>query len=102
MVTISGVEKGSRAQRAGVRPGDVLVSMNGRGIRDVLDYRFFETERELRLELLRAGEPYTVELVKPRYASLGLEFDSYLMDRQRSCRNNCVFCFIDQLPKGIA
>ena len=101
MVTISGVEKGSRAQRAGVRPGDVLVSMNGRGIRDVLDYRFFETERELRLELLRAGEPYTVELVKPRYASLGLEFDSYLMDRQRSCRNNCVFCFIDQLPKGM-
>ncbi len=101
MVTISGVEKGSRAQRAGVRPGDVLVSMNGRGIRDVLDYRFFETERELRLELLRAGEPYTVELVKPRYASLGLEFDSYLMDRQRSCRNNCVFCFIDQLPRGM-
>ncbi len=101
MVTISGVEDGSRAQRAGVRPGDVLVSINGHAIGDVLDYRFFETERELRLELLRAGEPYAVELAKPQYAELGLEFDTYLMDRQRSCRNNCVFCFIDQLPKGM-
>ncbi len=101
MVTITGVEPGSRAQRAGVLPGDQLAGINGHPIADVLDYRFYETERELRLTLLRNGTEHIVELAKPQYASLGLEFDTYLMDRQRSCRNRCVFCFIDQLPKGL-
>ncbi len=100
-VTITGVEPGSRAQRLGIQPGDVLVSLNGHEIVDVLDYRFFETEKELRVRLTRAGKPFTVDLAKPQYASLGLEFETYLMDRQRSCRNKCVFCFIDQLPKGM-
>jgi len=101
MVEITGVEPGSRAQRAGILPGDTLISMNGHPIGDILDYRFFETERELRLILSREGAEYQLELVKPQYAGLGLEFESYLMDRQRSCRNQCVFCFIDQLPKGM-
>ncbi len=77
------------------------MSINGHGIIDVLDYRFFETERELRLELEREGNPYTLELAKPQYAELGLEFATYLMDEQRSCRNKCIFCFIDQLPPGM-
>lgn len=101
MVAITGVEAGSRAQRAGILPGDGLVSINGHPIADVLDYRFYETERELRLVLARRGEEYVVRLSKPQYAALGLEFDTYLMDRQRCCRNKCVFCFIDQLPKGL-
>ena len=101
MVTITGVEPGSRAQRAGVIPGDVLISINGHAIGDILDYRFFETERDLRLVLSRDGKEYRLELVKPQYAEIGLEFESYLMDRERSCRNKCVFCFIDQLPKGM-
>lgn len=101
MVTITGVEPGSRAHRAGIIPGDELVSINGHAIGDILDYRFFETERDLRLVLSRDGEEYRLELVKPQYAGLGLEFESYLMDRERSCRNKCVFCFIDQLPKGM-
>jgi len=100
-VRIDGVEAHSRAQRLGILPGDVLVSINGHGISDVLDYRFFETERELRLALTRAGEPFTLELVKPQYAALGLEFSTYLMDEQHSCRNKCIFCFIDQLPPGM-
>ena len=100
-VTITGVESHSRAARIGIRPGDSLVSINGHGIIDVLDYRFFETERELRLELEREGNPYTLELAKPQYAELGLEFATYLMDEQRSCRNKCIFCFIDQLPPGM-
>ena len=54
-VTISGIEPKSRAQRAGIQPGDVLISINGHEIVDVLDYRFFETERELRLSLTRDG-----------------------------------------------
>lgn len=101
MVQITGIEPGSRAQRAGIIPGDQLISINGHEIGDILDYRFFETERELKLLLERAGKEYRLELVKPRYAELGLEFGSYLMDRERSCRNKCVFCFIDQLPKGM-
>lgn len=101
MVKITGIEPNSRAQRAGILPGDELLSINGHPIGDVLDYRFFETERELRLLLRREGEEYERELVKPQYAPLGLEFESYLMDRQRSCRNQCVFCFIDQLPPGM-
>ena len=99
-VKIDGVAEKSRAQRAGIQPGDVLVSINGHEIVDVLDYRFFETERELRLSLTREGAPYEVELVKPQYAEIGLEFSTYLMDEQRSCRNKCIFCFIDQLPRG--
>ena len=101
MVTVTGVEPGSRAAHAGIEPGDRLISINGHEIGDILDYRFFETERELRLVLSRGDREYRLELVKPRYAELGLEFESYLMDRERSCRNKCVFCFIDQLPKGM-
>ena len=101
MVTVTGVEPGSRAAHAGIEPGDRLISINGHEIGDILDYRFFETERELRLVLSRSDKEYRLELVKPRYAGLGLEFESYLMDRERSCRNKCVFCFIDQLPKGM-
>lgn len=101
MVRIDGVARKSRAQRAGILPGDVLVSINGHPVADVLDYRFYETERELALSLRRGETAYTVELAKPQYASLGLEFASYLMDEQRACRNKCVFCFIDQLPKGM-
>lgn len=101
MVTISGVEPGSRAQRLGILPGDRLISMNGHEINDVLDYRFFETERELHLVLCRKEKEFPVDLAKPQYAALGLEFETYLMDEQRSCRNKCVFCFIDQLPPGL-
>lgn len=101
MVKITGIEPGSRAQRAGIKPGDTLISINGHDIVDVLDYRFFETERDLRLKLERDGGELGIEIIKPRYAGIGLEFESYLMDRERSCRNKCVFCFIDQLPKGM-
>lgn len=100
-VKIDGVEAHSRAERVGIQAGDVLLSINGHEITDVLDYRFFETEREVRLNLSRGGKEYSAEIVKPQYAQLGLCFDTYLMDQQRSCRNKCIFCFIDQLPPGM-
>lgn len=100
-VKIEGVKQGSRAQALGILPGDMLLSINSQEVTDVLDYRFLETERELKLRLSRDGGEYSVELHKPQYAELGLEFETYLMDKEHSCRNKCIFCFIDQLPKGM-
>lgn len=100
-VEISGVEKKSLAARKGIRPGMRLISVNGNEIQDVLDYRFYITESSLVLELEEEGKRKTVALHKEQYEDIGLEFDTYLMDRQRSCQNHCIFCFIDQTPKGM-
>ena len=82
--------------------GDTLWSINGNRILDVLDYKFFAYDRNLQLVLRRSdGTEYTLHVRKAEGGDLGLEFESYLMDRARSCANNCVFCFIDQLPKGM-
>ncbi|MBR5746724.1 MAG: radical SAM protein, partial [Clostridia bacterium] len=101
MVSISGVENGSLAARAGIAAGDKLVSVNGNEVCDVLDYRFYLFEPRLEIKLLRNGEEYSVIIKKPRYDDIGLEFSTYLMDEKKRCRNNCVFCFIDQNPKGM-
>jgi putative radical SAM enzyme (TIGR03279 family) len=78
------------------------VSINGRRIIDVLDYKFFAYDRSLTVVLRRPdGTEHSVHVKKDEGGDLGLEFESYLMDRARSCANNCVFCFIDQLPKGM-
>lgn len=101
-VTISEVIKGSPAERCGILPGETLLSIGGHGIEDVLDYRFYMTARSLDVALRDVdGHTRTVQVCKPEYADLGLEFDTYLMDKQRSCKNKCVFCFIDQLPEGL-
>lgn len=101
-VLISDVEKGSPAARAGIQPGETLVSIGGNEIVDVLDYRFYMMDSRLSLKLLDAqGRARTVGVRKGEYDDLGLLFDTYLMDQQRSCRNKCVFCFIDQMPPGM-
>lgn len=100
-VTIRGVQKRSPAARAGLRAGDELISMNGREIVDVLDYRYALLEEKLCLVFRRDGKEKTVKLRKKEYDELGLEFDTYLMDGQRSCKNKCIFCFIDQMPPGL-
>ncbi|MFR7479374.1 MAG: DUF512 domain-containing protein, partial [Acutalibacteraceae bacterium] len=69
---------------------------------DILDFRFYETEANLKLTLRNeAGQERTVSLRKGQYDAIGLQFETYLMDKQRSCRNRCIFCFIDQLPRGM-
>ena len=100
-VSITEVLEKSYAAQNGIIAGDILLKINGYEITDILDYRFFETESYLKLELMRQNEPYTVEINKGQYSAIGLEFETYLMDEQRSCKNNCIFCFIDQLPKGM-
>ena len=101
-VTIKSVYRNSYAYRAGCEAGDTLLSINGNDIVDVLDYRFYQLNSELELKIRdRQGVVHTVKVRKPEYEELGLEFDSYLMDKEKSCRNKCIFCFIDQLPGGL-
>ncbi|MFA9380562.1 MAG: DUF512 domain-containing protein [Acetanaerobacterium sp.] len=100
-VLISGVTENSPACRAGLRVGDTLLCINSNNINDVLDYRFYMTNRMLELEYLRGGQPLSSAVKKGEYEELGLAFDTFLMDRQRSCKNQCIFCFVDQLPPGL-
>ena len=101
-VQIKSVVRHSYADRAGIKDGEYLLSINGNDIVDVLDYRFYQLNSSLELKVRDAkGEIRSVRLRKPEYEELGLEFDSYLMDREKSCRNKCIFCFIDQLPKDL-
>ena len=101
MVTVTDVEKGSPAAKCGIMPGDILISVNGHDIRDVLDYRFRLAESRVTLKIHRGAELFDVTIKKDEYGDIGLGFETYLMDEKRSCRNKCVFCFIDQLPCGM-
>ena len=101
MVKITHVDKNSRAGKRGVMAGDVLTHINDNEINDVLDYRFYLAEREVTLRLLRDGEEYRVSMKKGEYDDIGLDFETPLMDKKHSCKNGCVFCFIDQNPEGL-
>ncbi|MBO4219685.1 MAG: DUF512 domain-containing protein [Clostridia bacterium] len=101
MVTITGTEPGSPSEKAGIRAGDVLISLNGNEICDVLDYRFYMYEDNISVEYSRDGKALGTRIKKGEYEDLGMLFETPLMDRKHSCRNKCIFCFIDQLPKGM-
>lgn len=98
-VIIKQVKKHTPAHKAGIKAGDKLVSINSNEINDVLDYRFFADTEDCTFEVIRDGESFFAELDCTDDA--GLEFDTYLMDKHRRCQNNCIFCFIDQMPKGM-
>lgn len=84
------------------RVGDKLVSINGKELQDVLDYKYFSYDPKLEIVLEgEDGKRRTVKLRKSEGGDLGLEFETYLMDKARACRNRCVFCFVDQLPRGM-
>lgn len=101
MVEIKSVIPGSFADKKGVRAGDKLISVNSHPIRDVLDYRFYVTEKKITLTLDREGSEIEVSIKKDEYDDIGLEFETFLMDKQESCHNKCIFCFIDQNPHGM-
>ena len=102
MTVIRAVEPRSPACRAGVRVGETLTHINGHPILDVLDYKFYSYDPRLELTLREAGgRTRSVRLRKEEGEDLGLEFETYLMDRARSCANSCIFCFVDQMPPGM-
>ena len=101
MVKIESVRKGSLADRAGIIANDILICVNGNEIHDVLDYRFHVCNKKLDILLSRDGKEYHAKIKKDEYDDIGLEFETFLMDCKHSCRNKCIFCFIDQLPRGM-
>ena len=102
LTVIRSVDPRSPAQRAGVRPGETLTHINGHPVADVLDYKFYSYDPRLELKLReKDGSERTLHIRKGEGEDLGLEFETYLMDRARSCANNCIFCFVDQMPPGM-
>ncbi len=100
-VQITSVIKRSPSSRAGIKSGDMLISLNGHPIHDVLDYMFYAAEIKVNVLVERNNEKLCFDIVKSEYDDLGLEFDSFLMDQKQSCTNKCIFCFIDQMPPGM-
>lgn len=99
---ISQVKEGSIAWELEVEPGDELLSINGETIEDVFDYHYLVNDEYLELLIRKpSGEEWELEIEKDLEEDLGLEFENSLMDEYRSCRNHCVFCFIDQMPPGM-
>ena len=101
MVKITSVDVNSRAKKVGIKEDDILVSINNRDINDVLDYRFHLANKNIDICILRDGEELHFNIVKAEYDDIGLDFETPLMDKKHSCENKCIFCFIDQLPKGL-
>lgn len=101
-VIIKNIQKYSPAYKYNILPGETLISINSNDIADVLDYRFYQLDSCLKLDLIGVdGTPRTLTVNKPEYTELGLEFETYLMDKQHHCKNKCIFCFIDQLPPNM-
>ena len=102
-VQIKGIEQGSLAERYGIKTGDTLVKINGEEINDMLDLQFYQANKNLDIELEAPdGTVKNIQIKnKDEYTTLGLEFETYLIDKHHHCKNKCMFCFIDQLPKGM-
>lgn len=99
---ISQVLEGSIAQELELEPGDILLSVNGKEIEDIFDYRYLTEDEEITLLIEKKnGEEWELEVEKDWDEDLGLDFENGLMDEYRSCSNRCIFCFIDQMPPGM-
>ena len=102
MTVICSVDAHSPASRAGIKVGEQLLQVNGHSVVDVLDYKFYTYDPKLTLVLRNPqGKERTVKVRKQEGEELGLNFETYLMDKARCCANRCIFCFVDQLPKGM-
>ncbi len=97
-IVISGVMKGSLAEEKGIKKGDILLSISKNPVRDVIDYLYYSKYETLNLKINRGNKTQTIVIKKKSNTDAGIEFKPF---RIRSCRNRCIFCFVDQLPKGM-
>lgn len=96
------IESGSIAEELGIEAGDKLLSINDKEIEDVFDYHYYVNDENLIVLIEKPnGEQWEFDIDKDCEEDLGIEFEQGLMDEYRSCRNQCMFCFIDQMPKGM-
>ena len=99
---IRAVNPGSIAQEMGIEQGDRLLAIDGQEIRDIFDYQYYIQDEYIEVLVEKhSGEEWLLEIDKEYEEDLGVEFENGLMDDYRSCRNRCIFCFIDQMPKGM-
>ena len=98
---ITKIESGSIAEEMGFELGDEIISINGEKFTDALEYRFLLANEYVEVEVKTPDEIIVFEIEKEEYEDLGVEFETSLIDKPRSCKNKCIFCFIDQLPKGL-
>ncbi len=95
------VEHGSLAEEAGISAGDILLSVNGHEIRDILEYKFLTAEYEVTVSVKKPNGDIEEIVIENDYEDLGIIFKEDLLSKPQSCRNKCIFCFIDQLPPGM-
>lgn len=95
------VAPGTLSAKAGIEPGDIILSINGSKIQDILDYHFLTSEPIVAMELERQGKHFFIEIEKDPGAPLGIDFTGDLFDGLYQCKNNCKFCFVHQIPKGM-
>ena len=99
---IAGVEPGSIAEELEIEAGDILLEINGNKIEDVFDYHYLMNEEYVEILIRKAdGEEWELEIEKEFEEDLGVTFENGMMDDYRHCTNKCIFCFIDQMPKGM-
>lgn len=101
MFEVKSVGEDSAAQRGGLLPGDVIVSVNGEPLLDYVDYIYFCAQRHLKIRIERGGASFTLRILKSDEEDLGVSFTEPLLGKKRVCGNKCVFCFVHQLPKGM-
>ncbi len=95
------VYENSIADEIGIEPGDIIVSVDGQGLKDIIDFKFYSASDEYELEILKKdGTREIIEIINDDYEELGVEFENGLLDKPQVCKNKCMFCFIDQLPRN--
>lgn len=101
-IVVKSVANESIAQEAGIEEGDILLKINGSPVEDLIEYRYLTSDENLVIEVLKKdNEQWEIEIEKDPEEDLGIDFDDPFLNSPRRCSNSCVFCFIDQLPKGM-
>lgn len=99
---VESVARGSIAEEMEIEKGDALVEINGNRIEDIFDYQYYTQDEYIEVLIRKpTGEEWLLEIDKDYDEDLGITFQNSLMDEYRSCRNKCIFCFIDQMPRGM-